>query len=240
MTDASNIQNEHDWQSLGPADSHLRSAKTAAFETPEEAVPRAGALTRGPELDLDPWQEDPADQLPEIIEPGQIDLRLWAEGFGDQPSAFDVSFAWDGGQAASWYVDISMSSGKSVMSSSPGNGVLAWPNGKDVVYTFNWSDYSLEGHGVLTGMAPTSNRDASNPKYWIRLGYELIDFVLQEHGAGEARTEYLDTTDDVVLDLDEVFQSFLNAQTELNQPDFSSWLEEVLSAGRYKILDQDD
>nr|WP_156770651.1 hypothetical protein [Mycobacterium gordonae] len=240
MTDASNTDNEHDWRSPGLADSHLRIAKTAAFETPEEPGPQAVALTRGLEPDLDPWQADPADQLPEVVEPGRISLTLWTEGLGDHPSAFDVSFTWDGDQSASWYVDISISSGSSVMSSSPGHGVLGWPNGKDVVCSFNWIDYSLEGHGVLPGMAPTSNRDASGPKYWIRLGYGLIDFVLQEHGAGDARTEYLDTTNDVVLNLDKMFQAFLNAATESDEPDFSSWVEEVISVGRYKILDEDD
>lgn len=32
----------------------------------------------GYEVDLEPWQNDPLEQLPEVIEPGRIALSVWS------------------------------------------------------------------------------------------------------------------------------------------------------------------
>ena len=212
----------------------------------EERGLQAHQVTRtkvGLQLDIDPWQKDPADQLPSVMTPGPIELTLWTDAFGNGPQASDVSFVWDGNQSASWYEDISVqNAGLSVMSSSPGHGVLAWPNGKDVILTYTWDDFSVEGYDTLTGMAPSTSQngiDACSPKYWIQLGYSVIDFMLQYHGSGEARTEYLDTVDDVILNLDEMFYLFLTAYAALPEPDFGKWLEEISAAGRYKIVEDE-
>ena len=195
----------------------------------------------GHQLDIDPSQEDPADQLPSVIAPGPIELTLWTDAFGNGPQASDVSFVWDGNHAASWYEDISVqNAGLSVMSSSSGHGVLAWPNGNDVILTYNWSDFSVEGHATLIGMAPTNGINASSPKYSIKLGYSIIGFMLQYHGSGEARTEYVDTVDDVILDLDEMFHRSLTAYASLPEPDFGTWLKEITAAGRYEVVDDDE
>lgn len=128
-------------------------------------VTRTGS---GLELDLDPWQEDPADQLPSEITPGQFTITLWTTALGGDPVAHDVSFTWDGSQTAEWYEDISsQNDGLSVMSSSPVGGVLAWPNGKDVLLTFRWGDLGLEGHDRFSNLAPAKSGNVSDPDDWI-------------------------------------------------------------------------
>ncbi len=176
-----------------------------------------------------------------MIEPGAIELTLWTDPYGEGPRAFDVAFDWDGHQSATWYADIStLNDGLSVMSSSPGHGILAWPDGKNVLLTYNWSDFSVEGHDILSQIASTDDSigtGATAPDFWIKLGYNIVDFVLTNHGSGDARTEYLDTVDDVVLDLDEMFERYLLGNDTQPQSDFSAWLENMTSTGRYRLFD---
>lgn len=122
-------------------------AKAVDFDKREIQPHQVTRTGSGLELDLDPWQEDPADQLPSEITPGQFTITLWTTALGGDPVAHDVSFTWDGSQTADWYEDISWQNDElSVMSSSPVSGVLAWPNGTDVLLTFRWGDLGLEGH----------------------------------------------------------------------------------------------
>lgn len=198
----------------------------------------------GLESDLYPWQVDPIEQLPNVLGPGKIELTLWTDAFGDGPQAYDVRFNWDGHRSSSWYSDISMqTAGLSVMSSSPGRGMLAWPNGRDVYLTYRWLDFSVEGHDVLADTVPlddSGGMHTTSPSFWISLGYRIIEFVLQKHGSGDSCKEYLDKVDDVVLDLDEMFEQYLLANDERFRSDFRTWLEDTTSTGRYRALNDSD
>ncbi|KAA0098906.1 hypothetical protein CIW49_13600 [Mycolicibacterium sp. P1-18] len=205
----------------------------------------SGQVTRtetGLDLDLYPWQEDPADQLPKVIAPGAVNITLWTTALGGDPVAHDVAFNWDGGCVASWYEDISdVNGGLSVMSSSPVYGVLAWPDGKDVLLTYNWGDLGLEGHDRIPDLAPMNEGDATDPTQWLRLADALIDFVLLDLGSGNRDREhvgaYLDTVDDRVLDLEEMFRAYVESGAVTSQQDFGAWVEEVTALGRYELLD---
>lgn len=133
----------------------------------------------GLHFDLEPWQEDPADQLPDVIRAGQFGMVLWSTAAGGDYVPYEVSFAWDGEHAANWYQDISFVAGLSMASSSPIHGTAEWADGQDVWLTYEWSEMGYEGSDVLRGMAPTGAGPAGthDPQSWIRLGYALIDWV---------------------------------------------------------------
>lgn len=204
-------------------------------------VTRAGSRL---ELDLDPWQVDPADQLPSEITPGQFTITLWTTALGGEPVAHDVSFTWDGSQIAEWDEDISwQNDGLSVMSSSPVSGVLAWPNGKDVLLTFRWADLGLEGHDRFSNFAPASSGNASDPDDWLRLADALIDFVLLDLGSGSHSEEsftYIDTATNVDLDLDEMLKRYVASGEAATQSDFGAWLDSMTESGRYQLVEDDE
>ncbi len=202
----------------------------------------------GLEMNLDPWQEDPADQLPRVIEPGRISLTLWTTALGGDPQAHDVSFTWDGLHTAEWFEDISPATGDlSPASSSPVWGVASWPDGKDVLLTYTWSDFGMRGYARLAGAAPTcaGSPAAHDPRQWIRLGEALIDFVLLDLGSGqdnreELSAEYYDPVRDEFIELDDLFRTFLDeAGTSNTCPDFNVWLSDKLSSGTYELPDDD-
>ena len=58
------------------------------------------------EVNEDPWDEDPVDQLPSVVEPGRINLTLWTSALGGDPQAYDISFNWDGDDTAEWFEDM--------------------------------------------------------------------------------------------------------------------------------------
>lgn len=132
-----------------------------------------------------PWDEDPVTQLPRVIEPGRISFTIWP-AFVD--GAYDISFTWYGRREADWWEDISMANGNfSPASSSPITGAAAWPNGRDVELTYEWSEMGKKGEAVLVGAAPTkddpdSDEGARDPQQWIRLGEALLEFIYQEMG----------------------------------------------------------
>ncbi|MGV0795500.1 hypothetical protein ABQF26_00935, partial [Mycolicibacterium elephantis] len=109
----------------------------------------------GLEVELLPWQVDPVEQLPDVVEPGPINLTLWSTALGGGPVAYDVSFNWDGRHLAEWREDISMvNDDLSFASSAPVWGVAAWPRGRDVQLTYQWPDLGKLGYDKLTGVAP--------------------------------------------------------------------------------------
>lgn len=194
-------------------------------------------------LDLDPWQEDPAEKLPNVIESGDVHITLWTTALGGDPVAHDVDFAWDGAHTADWYEDISIvNGGLSPASSSPARGVLAWPDGEDVVLTYTWSEMGLEGHARLVGMAPTNGGSASDPTQWIRLAKAVVDFVLLDLGSvsGADPVEYLDTVSGCITDLHEILREYLATNANTPQVDFGYWLDAQLAAERYEIVDDGD
>lgn len=197
----------------------------------------------GLELDLEPWQEDPVDQLPSAIAPGRICLTLWTTVLGDDPQAHDVCFTWDGRHTAEWDEDISAANGGlSPASSSPVWGVASWPDGEDVLLTYTWSDLGMRGYARLTGEAPISGSSgAEDPRQWARLGNALIEFVQLDLGSGRRdrenlSAEYYDPVEDQLIELDELFRIFLaGADTSSNSSDFDQWLRDKLNSGAYEI-----
>ena len=117
-----------------------------------------------------PWNRDPVDRMPAVIEPGRIRMVFWNSSFDGDPVAYDFIFTWDGGRKADWYYDISMENdGMSVMSSAPIGGSANWENGVDVEVSIQSSDYYLDEEVVLKGMAP--HDDATRePRTWAHLG----------------------------------------------------------------------
>ena len=120
-----------------------------------------------------PWNRDPVEGMPAVIEPGQIRMVFWNSDFDGDPVAYDFIFTWDGGRKADWYYDISMENdGLSVMSSAPIGGTATWEDGVDVHVTVQSSDFDLNEEIVLNGMAP--KEDATpEPRTWVDLGYAI-------------------------------------------------------------------
>jgi len=201
----------------------------------------SGQVTRtesGLELDLDPWQEDPTDHLPAVITPGPIDITVWRDQV-----AHEVHFTWNGNNTADWYEDISIINNLSFASSSPTRGVLAWPDNKDVVLTYNWPEMGLEGHDRLAGLAPTKERASSSPEFWVSLAEGILEFVMENLGSRdpEPSSTYLDTKLDDIVDLDSIFRDYLDylgSKPDVSV-DFGGWLEESLASGRYELLDDE-
>lgn len=131
----------------------------------------------------EPWDHDPLDQLPAVIEPGGVELTLWSSRFSESPMAYDVSFTWDGHRDAEWYCDISMiNPGLSVMSSAPFRGTAAWPDGRDVAVTYCCDDMGLAGECTLAGVAPTADDPQSDagmrqPQAWLDFAEAILDLT---------------------------------------------------------------
>lgn len=192
------------------------------------------------ETNEDPWDEDPVDQLPSVVEPGHINLTLWTNALGGDPQAYDISFNWAGGHTAEWFEDISPDTGAlSPASSSPVWGVVSWPDGNDVVLTYTWGDFDMRGYRRLTGMAPS----AGDPQQWVNLGEALVELVLLDIGSGMDAEDslalaYCDTAEDEVIELDDLFRAFLDeVGTKKPCPDFDAWLDDKLDAGLYEIAE---
>ena len=186
------------------------------------------------------WDENPVEQLPSVIEAGPIDLTLWTSALGGDPQAYDISFSWDGLHTADWSEDISLATGGlSPGSSSPVWGVLSWPDGNDVLLTYTWSELDMRGYRRLDGLAPS----AGDPQQWVDLGEALIELVLGDIGSGRTdegslAAAYFDPVDDEVIELDELFRTFLDEVGDTKPcPDFDAWLDEKLAAGSYEIAE---
>lgn len=117
-----------------------------------------------------PWNCDPVERLPSVIEPGRIPIEFWNNDFDGNPVAYDFIFNWDGGREADWYYDISMSNdGMSVMSSAPIGGTATWQSGVDVEVTFKSDEFDLDEEMTLEGAAPKDDA-VHSPRTWVDLG----------------------------------------------------------------------
>lgn len=187
----------------------------------------------GIEVTLEPWQEDPLEQVPRVIEAGHFGFTIWSDVLGGDMTAYDIRFHWDGRHVAEWYEDISLANDLSFASSSPSQGVIAWPNAEDVELTFNWHGLGLQGHHRISGRAPKGESGARNPKYWLELAETLLTFVLIDLGSGARRdrVRYLDD-DESELELDDLFRTFLD-NADAGGTGFESWLQGQVTAGVY-------
>ena len=117
-----------------------------------------------------PWNQDPVESMPAIIEPGEICMELWNNDSEGNPVAYDFIFSWGGGREADWFYDISMrNGGMSVMSSAPIGGTATWENGADVEVTFKSDEFELDEEMTLGGRAPKDDA-LHSPRTWVDLG----------------------------------------------------------------------
>ena len=173
---------------MGGASSDEAESRREAVDQSEgpESLVRTEAGLEVIQEEPQPWDEDPVDQLPDVIEPGLISFTLWSTLGGGDPEAHDIHFTWDGRREAEWSEDISMANGDlSPASSSPITGTAAWPNGQNVDLTYDWAEAGQEGRAVLVGAAPTSgdpssDQGARHPQRWIWLGEAIVAFIYQE------------------------------------------------------------
>lgn len=204
-----------------------------------------GQITRtadGLQFDLEPWQEDPVDQLPDVIEPGRFGLSLWTSTeWSDEPLENEVSFDWDGQHTIEWQVV--SGAGLSVMSDVSSHGIASWPNGQDVLITYNYN--GRLGYDELRSAAPTDgdHTGAKDPQRWVNFAQQLVNIVesLADSGvesSDEFSDEYHCPANDEWLDFDDMFRTFLaTAGGGAVLPDFADWLRDALEAGTYEIPD---
>ncbi len=137
----------------------------------------------GADLNTDPiseseeWERKTLASLPANISPGEINLTLLLDYFGD-PQAFDMAFTWDGGTSADWHNDISVTESISPGSSSPIVGTISWEDGKDLKVTYDWVEGEVAGQGGIPNAAP-SPEELRNPRTWVQFTKQIHEFVLQ-------------------------------------------------------------
>ncbi len=124
-----------------------------------------------------PWNRNPVEQMPTVIEPGRIGMRFWKSHYSGNQVAYDFIFTWGGGREAEWYYDIGMDNpGLSVMSSAPIRGTAKWKKGDDVKVNYSSVEFGLNDKTTLKGVAPMD--DALHlPRTWVDLGQEIASFV---------------------------------------------------------------
>ncbi|WP_071289518.1 hypothetical protein [Mycolicibacterium llatzerense] len=207
-------------------------------------LPDDHTVTPGTESGADqaPWQQDPATQLPDVIAPGTVHLRLWSTpSWGDEPLEYEVSLNWDGSDTVAWRVISGV--GLSVMSDVYFCGVAGWPDGENVLLNYT-RDSSEMGVEQLDAAAPTNGDPdgATDPRRWIELANSLVDLTekLLDSGGepfdGFDEDGCYDPVRDEWLDFNDLFRAYLrssNADSAL--PSFDDWFEAALAAGKYKL-----
>lgn len=109
----------------------------------------------GFEVELEPWQGDPLEQLPAVITPGRFGVSIWSVTPWDgEHLENEVSLEWDGRHVVEW--SVLSGSGLSMMSEVSFGGVAGWPDGKDVLVTY--SGDGGRGFQRLRDAAPTAQR----------------------------------------------------------------------------------
>ena len=194
----------------------------------------------GYQVELEPWQKDPTDQLPQVIEPGRINLRLWSPSpYHDEPLECAVSLHWDGNYMVDWYVVTGM--GMSMMSEVSFGGVAGWPDGTNIELNYT-RDSGERGIDRLSSVAPTAgNPDgAKDPRRWVQLARSLVDLTegLFESGIesdDELANEYYDPANDEWMEFDELFRTYLTSVVPGASTDFKDWLTDALEEGTYTI-----
>lgn len=124
-----------------------------------------------------PWNRDPAEGLPALIEPGTIKITFWKGDFDGPPVAYVFIFTWGGGREAGWYYDISPENpGLSVMSSAPISGTAKWTEGDDVQVEYSSTEFDLNDETTPERLAPNDD-ELRNPRAWVKLGGMIAGLV---------------------------------------------------------------
>lgn len=214
-----------------------------------------GHITRtdhGYEVDLEPWQENPVDQLPKMIVPGRMSLSIWTMTPWGQRIENEVFLNWDGGHIVEW--SVLSGAGLSMMSEVSCGGIAGWPDGTNVLVSFTNSNGTKEIE-LISGVAPTSNSlNASDPAQWMRFADTLVgimeglvnseeEFFEEEPDedatddgqSDEGAINYLRCIDGKLFDFDDMFRLYLTSpEANHASPGFWSWISSQLSEGTYK------
>lgn len=194
----------------------------------------------GFELELEPWQRDPLEQLPAAIEPGRFGLSIWSVTPWDgNHLENEVSLEWDGAHVVEW--SVLSGSGLSMMSEVSFRGLAGWPDGKDVLVTYSCDDG--RGFQRLHGAAPVSGGPggASDPREWVGFANSLIGLTEELLNSGieegdELADYYRRADDDEWIEFDELFRLFLaKTDVEGGLPDFDVWIARAVEDGTYEI-----
>jgi len=195
----------------------------------------------GYEVELEPWQKDPVEQLPKSIEAGSFGLSLWSSvPWDDEHLEHEVSFTWDGQTTVEW--SVLSGAGLSVMSEVSFSGLASWPDGKHVIVAYTSGDGG-QGYGELGNAAPTVGdpNGTKDPQQWVQLATSLVGLTeeLLESGIepyDEFAYEYRRCADDQWFEFNDMFRLYLaNAGIDGTLPDFSEWLKAALAGGTYEI-----
>jgi hypothetical protein len=150
------------------------------FEPHSQDVVEVGHADEQQSYDDDPdapWNRDPAEDLPAVVEPGTIKIIFWKSDFDGPPVAYDFIFTWGGGREADWYYDISPENpGLSVMSSAPISGTAKWREGNDVEVEYSSTEFDLNDETTLVGLAPNDD-ELRDPRTWVKLGGFIAGLV---------------------------------------------------------------
>lgn len=194
----------------------------------------------GYEVELEPWQNDPLERLPEVIEPGRFGLSVWSVTPWDGGHVEnDVSIEWDGKHTVEW--SVLSGSGVSTMSEVSFCGIAGWPDGTDLLVSY-LSDNMERGFARLAAeaVAASGSEEAKDPQRWVGFATSLVALTEELLNSGiEAHEEFADSYvrqgDDECFEFDEVFRQYLSsAETGSVLPDFDDWIKRALKVGVYK------
>lgn len=195
----------------------------------------------GYKVELEPWQRDPADQLPQVIDPGRMSLSLWTPSPShDEPIECEVSLNWNGMHTVEWSVLSGV--GTSMHSEVSFSGVAGWPDGDNVELNYT-SDSSERGIAWLANAAPTAgNPDgAKDPQRWVQLASALVGLTEElldsdVESDDQFTGEYYEPARDEHLTFDDLFRVHLdNVAPDDATTGFKDWLTNALEEGTYKI-----
>lgn len=195
----------------------------------------------GFEVELEPWQRDPLEQLPAVVMPGRFGLSIWSVTPWDgEHLENEVSLAWDGRRVVEW--SVLSGSGLSMMSAVSFSGVAGWPGSKDVLVTYLGEDgrrgFQRHRNG---GPAATGLGGASDPRWWVSFADFLVGLTEELLNSGieeieEFTDEYRRARDDEWIEFDELFRLYLTqAEVDGALPDFDVWVATSVADGTYEI-----
>lgn len=194
----------------------------------------------GFDVELEPWQEDPLHQLPEVVTPGRLHVSLWSTNSWDGSRIENEVFLnWDGEHTVEW--SVLSGSGMSMMSEVSINGLAGWPDGKDALISYT-GEFGDHGFSRLAGAAPVPHNaeGASAPQAWLEFATALVGLAEELMDSGiEARDElapeYRRCDDDEWFEFNDMFRIYLDsALSEAGISDFDDWIRVALEDGTYE------
>ncbi|MCV7220819.1 hypothetical protein [Mycolicibacterium elephantis] len=119
--------------------------------------------------------------LPEEIEPGEIEFTFSYDPDGRGPTLFDFRATWNEGSTMTWWQDISeKQGGLSPGSSAPSKGWASWRNGVDLLIAYTWPDVGVDGWTYVPDGAPISGGDDDamyERETWLHLARTVLGAV---------------------------------------------------------------